>query len=177
LIVGGLLFLNRRRGVLYLFGLAAFCAYFGMVVSVMFFPIPVPDDWPANLSRGGMKDALSQINWIPFNYHIGGGIKADIRSGFRDVFLNVLLTVPIGLGFGYLFRKRWYLAFLAAPLVGLAFEGAQLFFKIVLGVFFHAVDMSDVVTNTAGVIIGAVIAWVIRAAVRFLMAPASRFRL
>jgi glycopeptide antibiotics resistance protein len=121
----------------------------------MFFPIPLPDDWPANLSRSGMKEGLSQINWIPFNYHIGGGIKADIRSGFRDVFLNVLLTVPIGLGFGFLFRPRWYMAFLVAPLVGLAFEGAQLFFKIVLGVFFHAVDMSDVVTNTAGVAAGA----------------------
>ncbi len=170
-----MLFHCRRRGALYLFGLAAFAAYLGLVLYLMFFPLPIPEGWTPELSRSGVREALESVNWIPFNYHIGGGIKADIRSGFRDVFLNVLLTVPIGAGMVWLFRPRWYLVPPAGLFVGLAFEGAQLFFKIVLGVYFHAVDMSDVATNAAGVVLGAAVAWVILAAVRILTrAPSPR---
>lgn len=161
-----LVFFHRRRGCGYLTGMIIFYAYISLVVYLMFFPIPIPENWPHNLSRAGMEESLSQINWIPFNYHIGGGIKADIRSGFRDVFLNVLLTVPIGMGFGFLFKRRWYLALLAAPLVGLAFEGTQLLIKILTGLFYHSVDATDVVTNASGVIAGAALFYITARAVR-----------
>ncbi|MHC1782299.1 MAG: VanZ family protein [Anaerolineaceae bacterium] len=164
------LVLNRSRGRLYLVGLIVFGSYLGLVLNLMFFPIPVPETWPANLSRSGVSEALESINWIPFNYHIGGGLKADIRSGFVDVVLNVLLTVPLGMGLVYLFRPRWFLLPLAALAVGLVFEGVQLFFKVALGVYYHSVDMSDVVTNASGVMIGAIVFMIINLLLKKLIA-------
>lgn len=52
-------------------------------------------------------------------------------------------------------RPRWYLVLLAAVAVGLAMEGGQLFLKMILGVYFHSVDITDVLTNAFGVLLGA----------------------
>lgn len=38
---------------------------------------------------------------------------------------------------------------------GLFLEGTQLVLSLILGVFFHAVDIMDVIMNTFGVLIGA----------------------
>ncbi|PKO14380.1 MAG: hypothetical protein CVU39_15205 [Chloroflexi bacterium HGW-Chloroflexi-10] len=41
-----------------------------------------------------------------------------------------------------------------ALLVGLFLEGTQLVLRLILGVFFHAVDITDVIMNAFGVLIG-----------------------
>lgn len=143
----------RKRGWFYLLGLALFGLYLLAVIEILFFPIPVPANWPANLTWKDTLQSLSQVNLIPFNY---GPMFLHSTSffTFRDIIANILLTIPFGFGICFLLPLRNKQILLTAVGVGLALEGTQLLMKLSLGVFFHTVDITDVLTNALGVLVG-----------------------
>jgi len=154
---------NRKRGWSYLLGLALFGFYLLAIIEILFFPIPVPANWPANLTWQSTIQSLSQVNLIPFNY---GPMFLHSTSPFtyRDVIANILLTIPFGFGICFLIPLRNKQIFLTSVGAGLALEGVQLLMKLSLGVFFHTVDITDVLMNALGVLAGSglyrVVLWI-----------------
>jgi len=94
-----------------------------------------------------MRNARS-INLIPFRESLILNGKID----FAEMIMNVVIFVPLGVYAGILFR-RWItgkkLVFFF--LVSLIIEGVQLIFGI------GAFDITDIITNTLGGIIGLMI--------------------
>ena len=74
--------------------------------------------------------------------------------------MNFLLTIPFGIGLGYLKKPRFMKACLWAFLVGLSLDGIQLVVKLATGTFYHAVDINDVILNTLGVLFGYFLYWI-----------------
>jgi len=144
----------RSRGWVYLLVLTLFGLYIMAVIDVVFFPIPLPRNWPANLTWKETQGLLSQVNLIPFNYGSLFLHPSSLFSALRDITLIYRANNPLWMGCllsGQTHVKRiiWF-----ALATGLFLEGAQLVMKLSLGLFFHAVDISDVIWNGLGVIAG-----------------------
>jgi glycopeptide antibiotics resistance protein len=144
----------RSRGWVYIFILALFGFYVMAVVDVIFFPIPLSRNWPANLTWKETLYQLSQVNLIPFNYGSLSLYTSSLFSALRDVALNIILTIPFGWGISYLTKLQGKRIIWIALATGLFLEGTQLILKLALGVFYHAVDVTDVIWNGLGVIAG-----------------------
>jgi glycopeptide antibiotics resistance protein len=89
-----------------------------------------------------------RVNLIPFSEPLILNGKIDVG----EIILNVVIFVPLGIYAGILFKrwtigKKFFFFFLASLLV----EGLQ--FILVIGAF----DITDIITNTAGGIIGLII--------------------
>jgi glycopeptide antibiotics resistance protein len=145
---------SRKRGWAYIIVLILFGVYIMAVVNFLFFPIFFPGNWPANLTWKDTMRGLMEINLIPFYYARIGSISSDLRNILYDIAGNILLTIPFGLGFCFLTKLRDKRIFWVALSVGLFLEGAQLLMKLIFGVFFHSVDINDVLFNALGVVIG-----------------------
>lgn len=144
----------RSRGWVYSLVLALFGLYIMAVIDVVFFPIPLPRSWPANLTWKETLRLLSEVNLIPFNYGSLFLHPSSLFSALRDVALNIMLTIPFGWGICYLTKPHGKRIIWSALATGLFLEGTQLIMKLTLGLFFHAVDISDVIWNGLGVIAG-----------------------
>jgi glycopeptide antibiotics resistance protein len=144
----------RKRDWVYVILLALFGAYVMAVVDFIFFPIFFPENWPANLTWKDTIRGLNEINLIPLYYARIGSMSASLGNILYDIVGNILLTVPFGLGFCFLTGLRDKRIFWVALSVGLFLEGAQLLMKLIFGVFFHSVDVNDVLFNALGVVIG-----------------------
>ena len=136
-----------------------------MVIAFVFFPIPVPGNWPHNLSRSEMRTALESVNLIPL-HNTGILSPAPLsRNSVRDIIANLILTVPLGMAVPYLSNMRMRHVLLLAVTVGLMFEGIELGVKLITGTFYHTVDINDVIMNTLGVLAGyiffSVVRWII----------------
>jgi len=149
----------RKRGWVYLAGLSVFGLYVMAVIDVVFFPIPMPEDWPANLRWDETAHNLANsVNLIPFNF---GQLFSDTASRrispqvvFWQIAGNILLTIPFGTGIGFLTRLRgWRVVWLALG-AGLALEGGQLLFMLLRVGYPHSVDINDVLLNALGVWVG-----------------------
>lgn len=154
LMLAVLLFYFRRRTLAYRTGMALFGLYLLAAIGMLFFPLPIPEQWPANLTLQDTRRSLASINWIPFNYDVFT-YPGSLRIMLRDVFANILLTIPFGFGICFLRPLQTKQVFLVALATGLALEGTQLALKLVLGVYPHSVDITDVLLNAFGVILGA----------------------
>jgi glycopeptide antibiotics resistance protein len=149
----------RKRGWVYLAGLTVFGFYLLFVIDMMFFPIPIPEGWPYNLKWDAVANSLAHnVNLIPgnygsmFSYAALGRISSQVV--FEQIAGNVLLTLPFGLGIGFLTRLRgWRLVWLGMG-TGLALEGAQLLFMLIGVGYPHSVDINDVLLNALGVWVG-----------------------
>ncbi|MGV8026554.1 MAG: VanZ family protein [Anaerolineaceae bacterium] len=133
--------------------------YLLAVLDAIFFPILIPANWPANLNTTEIVRALQQVNWHPF--YFGPSVSSASYPGANmqrihwfDIIGNILLTIPLGLGIAYFRRMNLKCALWIALTVGLLFEGIQLIVKLILGVYYHAVDINDVIWNALGVLIG-----------------------
>lgn len=88
------------------------------------------------------------INLIPF----GKPLILNGKTDFGELILNVLIFAPLGLYAGILFKKlnntKIVLSFL---LISLMFEGFQFILRI------GAFDITDLINNTVGGIIGLII--------------------
>ncbi len=145
----------RKRGWKYQLGLALFGMYLIALLTVVFFPIPIPANWPENLTRQGALRALSEVNLNLFRTAARLiSMKASIAM-IRDLTMNFILTVPFGFGLAYLKTMNFRQILLHTLLVGLSLEGLQLLIKLGLGVFYHAIDVNDVITNGLGFLTGA----------------------
>lgn len=75
----------------------------------------------------------------------------------RDAILNVMIFIPLGIYAGILFRRWFFITkVLFFFLVSLMFEALQFILKI--GVF----DITDIITNTIGGIIGLIVFYIIK---------------
>ena len=88
------------------------------------------------------------INLIPFSEPLILNGKID----FGEIIMNVLIFIPLGIYAGILF-KRWIIGkqFFLFFLISLIIEG----FQFVLGI--GAFDITDIINNTLGGIIGLMI--------------------
>jgi glycopeptide antibiotics resistance protein len=70
-------------------------------------------------------------------------------------YMNVLMTVPAGIYFGILFHKylNWFWIIILAGMTGLFNEGTQLVLDVLINIQ-RTVDVTDVITNAGGVLIG-----------------------
>ena len=74
-------------------------------------------------------------------------------EGYRDLILNIVCFIPVGLLVGLLFEKyRWAKAWLVGLLASLTIEFSQLIWH--RGVF----DVNDLFNNALGALIGGIIA-------------------
>ena len=98
---------------------------------------------------------LLKVNLLPFNYGAASGHPARLSSVMRDIIANITLTIPFGFLVSYLTKQHnrrkllyWTIA------VGLSLEVTQLLLNLILGVRYHTVDITDVITNALGFLLG-----------------------
>ena len=85
------------------------------------------------------------INLIPFQ----GSVIVNGKIDFDEIIGNVFVFIPFGVFMGTLFPKKpFYVKILPALLTSLAFEILQYLFAI------GATDITDLITNTLGGLIG-----------------------
>lgn len=120
----------------------------------MYFPIPIPENWPANLSWHETAAALDRINLSPLYFLEFPYRESTYRWLIRDFVINTIMTIPLGYGLGY-FRKPGFVKLLFWVLgIGVVFEGVQILVILITGVFYHTVDINDVIFNALGVLLG-----------------------
>ncbi len=152
-----ILFRSRKRGVKSVLGLSLFGLYLLALVNVDFFPIHLLENWPHNLNWEDTLRTLETVHWIPFDYG-PFWLSADrFVSAARDVLGNILLTLPFGFFLHPFLCSRRQLPFWALG-VGLTLEGIQLALKLIFGLYLHSTDMTDVLMNALGVMLGSLLA-------------------
>ncbi len=147
----------RQRGWRYQLGLVLFGMYLMALLMAVFFPIPIPSNWPDNLTRQGTLRALSEVN---LNLFRTAARLISMNAGvamIRDLTMNFFLTIPFGFGLAFLKSLNFRQTLLYTLVVGLSLEGLQLLIKLGLGVFYHAIDVNDVITNGLGFLTGALL--------------------
>jgi glycopeptide antibiotics resistance protein len=134
---------NQKKSFSYLFFLSAFWLYLIGVVSVVVFPIHIPDDklYP-NISL--------QMNLVPFDF---GACDPPILC-VKNIYENILLTIPFGFGISFISKIRPRNIYWLALAVGLMLEITQLVISLIVHSPFRVVDINDVLLNAIGVLIG-----------------------
>lgn len=131
------------RSLSYLF----FCVIFGVyligVVSVVIFPIHVPD-------RGMELSRELQLNLKLFNF----GRCDFLFLCIRNIYENVLLTIPFGFGINFISKIKAQRIIWLALVVGIMFEVTQLALSLAVRSPFRVVDVNDVILNATGVLFG-----------------------
>ena len=128
------------------------------VINVMFFPISMSDSWPADLTWATTLHTLNDVNLSPLYFLSFINRPFSMRWLFVDFVLNILLTIPFGIGLGYFRRPRFLKMCLWAACTGLTLEGIQLLLKLIINNY-HVVDINDVILNALGVMIGWLFYW------------------
>ncbi len=131
-----------------------FGLYIIAVVGVIFFPISIPSNWPANLSLTETLNNLNRTNLSPLYFLSITHHPFSLKWLLVDFGLNAILTIPFGFGLGYFLKPKWFKLLLWALLTGLTLEGTQLAVILVIGTLYHTVDINDVILNGTGVILG-----------------------
>lgn len=124
----------------------------------MFFPISLADTWPADLTRDTVLRTLKDVNLSPLYFLSFNHRPFSMTWLFVDFVLNILLTIPFGIGLGYFRKPRFTKMCLWAVGTGLALEGIQLLLKMIINNY-HVVDINDVILNSLGVMIGYLVYW------------------
>ena len=159
---------KRSAAFLLFFGL--FWLYVMLLVGVTIFPLPIPLDMGGTIPRQPLAEILRRINLIPF--HRTGLWTFNLRYISFDLIGNIILTIPFGFGLRFIARIRGPHFLWLAFAMGLTIEFSQLVMSLIVGFGYRGVDITDVLTNAAGVLIGYVFfrffAWVYRTAVRLL---------
>ena len=146
-------FRNRKRGMRYLISVILFSIYIFEVINVLFFPFYIQEGWPADITRNEVLRTLNDINLSPFYFLSFSDRPFSLQWVIVDFGLNLLLTIPFGMGIGY-FKKPGFLKLCLWALgTGLTLEGIQLLLKLGFNNY-HVVDINDVILNALGVFIG-----------------------
>ena len=144
-----LILLWRKRSPAYLLCFSVFWLYLLLGVSLTIFPMPLPE---TIVNRSPVNYILLRVNLVPFNF--GGLFDNPPSVIFKEIFGNILLTVPFGFGIPFLapFKPK-NLPWLAIG-AGLVVETAQLGISLLIGGLYRSVDINDVLLNAAGVLLG-----------------------
>lgn len=134
---------KQKKSFSYLLFFSVFWIYLIGVISVVVFPIHIPDgDLYSNFRL--------QINLAPLNF---GSCASPILC-VRNIYENILLTLPLGFGISFIVRIKSRNILWLALAVGLAFEILQLVISLVVRSPFRVVDINDVLLNAIGVVLG-----------------------
>lgn len=124
-----------------------FSAVFGIyiigAISVAIFPFVVDYSNP---------DFRLSLNFIPFNF--GSCFDYLPQNCVKDIFNNVFLTIPFGFGIHFITLIKPKNILWLTLVVGFSFEFTQLVMALVFHAGFRAIDINDVILNTAGAFIG-----------------------
>ncbi len=171
-ILAAILFIFRQRGrrPAYLFCFSLFWLYLLLIVSMIVFPIPLPQ--ALGWTRQPAAHILSRVNLAPFSF--GGLFSSSPRVIFDNLVGNILLTLPFGLGIPFLARlPARRIPWLAAA-VGLSLEASQLLVSLAIGSAYRGIDINDVLLNAGGVLLGygffRIFAWLLKLKQDFLRA-------
>jgi glycopeptide antibiotics resistance protein len=143
------LFWQRKRRGTYLFCFSVFWLYLLVVIAVTIFPIPNPQIMGG---PGSAAHILSRVNLVPFYY--GNFYASDQKILIREIFQNILMTMPFGFGVSFIARLKARDFLWLAFAVGLSIELAQLAVSLAIGGAYRGVDINDVLLNAAGVLFG-----------------------
>lgn len=137
----------RTRSLSYVTCAAIFGIYLLFAIEETFFPLHV---------SGGLADSMratpfrSGVNLIPFNF----SSASELSSVIRQLALNTVLLMPFGFGLSFLvpFRAKniWWIALM----VGVSIEAVQLVISLLIGYPYRVIDITDVIMNTLGFLIG-----------------------
>jgi len=137
-----LIFLRwQGKNISYLLFFSLFWIYLLGIVSVVVFPFPI------GVPNPGFKP---DINIIPFYF----GRCSFQELCFRQVYANILLTIPFGFGINFLARIKPNNVIWIAPSVGVMLEFTQLIISLITRSSFRVVDINDVILNATGVLLG-----------------------
>ena len=137
----------RTRSLSYIVCATIFGIYLLFVIDKTFFPLQV-----GGVFADTMKAApfTSGINLIPFNFsHL-----SDPGSIIRELGLNLVLLVPFGFGMSFVAPVRGKNTWWLAPAVGVSIEAIQLVISLILGYPYRVIDITDVIMNTLGFLVG-----------------------
>lgn len=127
---------RSRTGVL----LTLFYVYICAVIYLTLLPLPTtfdPEVFDGNFG-----------NFIPFR-----DLKMGYRGAKRDIILNVIMTVPFGLLFPQIQKSGALATTILGFLISTTIEILQLL-ATVLGSPYHAFDVTDIISNTTGTLLG-----------------------
>jgi glycopeptide antibiotics resistance protein len=134
-------------------GIVLFGIYILEVINVMYFPISLSDTWPADLTQETVLYTLKNVNLSPLYFLSFIYRPFSMKWLFVDFVLNILLTIPFGIGLGYFRRPRFLKMCLWAVSTGFTLEGIQLLLKLIINNY-HVIDINDVIMNAFGVVLG-----------------------
>jgi glycopeptide antibiotics resistance protein len=149
-LLAALCWLRRKKySFLYLVVFTLFWLYCMIIIREALFPIVIfqPD---GSSSWQQFINVFAHINWVPFSY----GPYARGSAIFWEVFLNFLITIPVGLVLPYLIKLGKRGIWIALVISGLGIEFLQLTLSLFVKFPYRVVDISDVILNTAGFLVG-----------------------
>jgi glycopeptide antibiotics resistance protein len=133
----------RGKSRSYLFFAAIFGIYMIAVLSVVIFPIHIPQ------ANSGFAHQMS-FNLRPL--HFG---RCDFMGlCLRIIYENILLTVPFGFGISFLVNVKSKNVLWLAMSVGVVFELTQLLLSFIFHSPFRVIDINDIILNAMGILIG-----------------------
>lgn len=150
-----LLFLRRRRTAAQLFLLGTFGLYLILLIAATLLPIDLSPEYHAIMQRD--TTFAERMNLIPFYFGPFGSLW---RSRYMLI-SNILLTVPFGLGIGFVARVRPRDLRWLPWAVGFGIEGAQLALGLAQGFPYRVIDINDTIMNALGVALGYGLFWLI----------------
>jgi glycopeptide antibiotics resistance protein len=133
----------QKRSLSYLLFFSIFWTYLLAVVQVVIFPIFTNTN-PSNARF------IPSINLLPFYF----GDCSMFNLCVRGIAENILLTIPFGFGINFLIKIKPTTIPWLAIFVGFAFEFSQLVISVILRSGYRTIDISDVIFNNIGVLIG-----------------------
>ena len=134
---------KQKKNFSYLFFFSVFWIYLIGVVSVVVFPIHVPD-----------SDITSSVS-LHMNLALFGFSTCDfLMLCLRNIYENILLTIPFGFGISLIVQIKPKNILWLAMAVGLVCELLQLVISLIAHSGFRIVDINDVIVNAVGVLLG-----------------------
>lgn len=142
IVAAGFLFMVQKfikkpqKRIIYLFAFL----YGALVLRLTIFPIP--PQWDPNQFHGDYG------NFIPFY-----DLKMGYGGALKDIILNILMTIPFGILAPYIKKAGLITTVISGAFLSIIIESTQMLMTF-YGSPYHAFDVTDIITNTAGSLIG-----------------------
>lgn len=138
---------HQKRSWIYLGVFSVFWVYLLAVVGITLLPKP---NEVVGIERLPIREILSKVHLLPF--YAGKASKNVLLN--QERIGNLLIMIPLGFLVPLLARPRrgnfpWFVL-----IVGAGFETAQLVISLIIGWDYRVVDITDVIMNTAGAVVG-----------------------